>query len=444
MSQLRANSIVNSAGDGSPSFPFGIGDASVNYAAVAGIATYSSTAGIATYSSTAGIATDAQGLTGTPDITVGNVVGSTATFSGDVSVGGTITYEDVTSIDSVGVITARQGIDVTAGNITMSGSGNIDLSSGSGNITLGSNALYAGGVQYRYYVSGDDSILYHGNADGSLVSVTDTNFIVSNTGFAQTSAVFTPTGSAELYHNNSKKLETNSDGVEITGIVTASTGFRGPQYIFESADLNAWYNIPMMAQSTAGGQYSNLMVDNGGIQFNPGSNEFYLGNNIRANGNTGIITATTVDSTFVNPSRLSVSLGSWLEGYKFEEGTINTGTSLTGTFDYNILNGHVQTWSSATSGNYGPNFIINGSTIDAFTDVGDVMTATVMVASSSHYLAGANIQIDGSSANLDINYVGGSAPSAANGSGYDIYSFTIQKSAATPAYIVTVNALGAN
>ena len=38
-----------------------------------------------------------------------------ANFTGDVSVGGILTYEDVTSIDSVGIITARQGIHVGAG-----------------------------------------------------------------------------------------------------------------------------------------------------------------------------------------------------------------------------------------------------------------------------------------------------------------------------------------
>ena len=38
-----------------------------------------------------------------------NVTGVT-TFAGDVSIGGTLTYEDVTNIDSVGLITARDGI----------------------------------------------------------------------------------------------------------------------------------------------------------------------------------------------------------------------------------------------------------------------------------------------------------------------------------------------
>ena len=44
-----------------------------------------------------------------------------STFGGDVSIGGTLTYEDVTNIDSVGLITARAGINVTGGNTTIKG-----------------------------------------------------------------------------------------------------------------------------------------------------------------------------------------------------------------------------------------------------------------------------------------------------------------------------------
>jgi len=67
------------------------------------------------YADTAGISTVSQGLTGTPDISVGIVTATSATFTGNVSVGGTLTYEDVTNIDSVGLITARSGIKVGSG-----------------------------------------------------------------------------------------------------------------------------------------------------------------------------------------------------------------------------------------------------------------------------------------------------------------------------------------
>ena len=45
--------------------------------------------------------------------TSGIVVTGVSTFSGNVSVGGTLTYEDVTNIDSIGIITARSGIVAT-------------------------------------------------------------------------------------------------------------------------------------------------------------------------------------------------------------------------------------------------------------------------------------------------------------------------------------------
>jgi len=48
----------------------------------------------------------------------GAISGSSATFTGNVSVGGTLTYEDVTNVDSIGIVTARSGIELGAGSIT--------------------------------------------------------------------------------------------------------------------------------------------------------------------------------------------------------------------------------------------------------------------------------------------------------------------------------------
>ena len=52
-------------------------------------------------------------VSGTTGTFSGAVSGTTGTFTGNVSVGGTLTYEDVTNVDSVGIITARSGIVVT-------------------------------------------------------------------------------------------------------------------------------------------------------------------------------------------------------------------------------------------------------------------------------------------------------------------------------------------
>ena len=65
----------------------------------------------------------ASSITGTPHVSLGNVnagiatftgalSGTTANFSGNVTVGGVLTYEDVKNVDSIGIITARSGVDV--------------------------------------------------------------------------------------------------------------------------------------------------------------------------------------------------------------------------------------------------------------------------------------------------------------------------------------------
>ena len=65
----------------------------------------------------------ASSITGSPSVSLGNVnagiatftgalTGTTANFSGNVTVGGVLTYEDVKNVDSLGIITARSGVDV--------------------------------------------------------------------------------------------------------------------------------------------------------------------------------------------------------------------------------------------------------------------------------------------------------------------------------------------
>ena len=95
MSKLQVDDIVNKDDTGSVGFSRG--------AVVTGVVTATQFSGNAT------------GLSGTPDITVRNITGVAATFTG------VLTYEDVTNIDSVGIITARTGIKVLAGGINAVG-----------------------------------------------------------------------------------------------------------------------------------------------------------------------------------------------------------------------------------------------------------------------------------------------------------------------------------
>ena len=130
MSQLLVDDIVNKDDSGAPGFSKGVtvtGNAVVGAAVTinstgidiaSGIVTATSFSGNATSATSA---TNASGLTGTPNIVVGSVTAASGSVSGNFSVGGTLTYEDVTNIDSVGLITARNGIDVLAGISTFQG-----------------------------------------------------------------------------------------------------------------------------------------------------------------------------------------------------------------------------------------------------------------------------------------------------------------------------------
>ncbi len=66
---------------------------------------------------------------GGPNFPLGITVAGVSTLGGNVSIGGTLTYEDVTNVDSVGVVTARSGVDINAGGL--------DVTAGGINVTAG-------------------------------------------------------------------------------------------------------------------------------------------------------------------------------------------------------------------------------------------------------------------------------------------------------------------
>ena len=89
MSRLRANSITNKGANGAPTATNGL--------EVTGICT----------------ATDFSGQSGGAADFPNGLTGTTATFTGNLGVGGVLTYEDVTNVDSLGVGTFRDGIRCT-------------------------------------------------------------------------------------------------------------------------------------------------------------------------------------------------------------------------------------------------------------------------------------------------------------------------------------------
>ena len=75
--------------------------------------------------------------TGSPTFTNGVVVSGVGTFSSQVSIAGTLTYEDVTNVDSVGVLTARVGAKILAGGLNAVGVVTATSFSGDGSALTG-------------------------------------------------------------------------------------------------------------------------------------------------------------------------------------------------------------------------------------------------------------------------------------------------------------------
>ena len=183
MSRLRANQITNENANGAPNFPHGL--------TVTGIVTAT---------------TGGQNISG--DLTVS---GNT-TLTGSLGVGGTITYEDVANVDSVGIITARAGVNITGGNITLGDSSG----SSDDRIKLGASGdleIYHGSNQNYISVSGTGNL-----------NLTSGGAVVTKVNSSEDAIVCNANGSVDLYHDNSKKIETTSAGVTVTGTVTDSKG----------------------------------------------------------------------------------------------------------------------------------------------------------------------------------------------------------------------------
>ena len=86
MSKVQVDKVVNLSDDGAPQLTYGA-ELPVGY-----------------------------GLTGAGGLNISGVVtAASAVFSGNVTIGGTLTYEDVTNIDAVGVITAQSGVNISGG-----------------------------------------------------------------------------------------------------------------------------------------------------------------------------------------------------------------------------------------------------------------------------------------------------------------------------------------
>jgi len=131
---------------------------------ISGVTTSTSFTGDVVGDVTGNVTGNATGLSGTPDIVVQNITGVGATFTGTVS------YENIQNLDSVGMVTARIGLNVgplTGIAATIDIGGNIDA----GIVTA--TSFYGDGANLSNVISGVDI-----RSGGSILGagVTDINW----------------------------------------------------------------------------------------------------------------------------------------------------------------------------------------------------------------------------------------------------------------------------
>ena len=218
-------------------------------------------------------------------------------FTRNVTIGGTLTYEDVTNIDSVGLVTARTGIEIGArpgvaasisvdGNMIVSGISTFggDIKTSASNIVLGDSGsvsddriVFGAGSDLSIYHNGTHSFLKNDN--GTLVLSSDAFSITNNAGNSNRVSSHSG-GEVKLYYSDSAKLETTNTGVTVTGVTVDDgathdgdvtfTSANGNNILFDKSDNSLEFGDSVKAKFGAGGDLniehdgSNSYISDGG------------------------------------------------------------------------------------------------------------------------------------------------------------------------------------
>lgn len=146
----------------------------------------------------------------------------------------------------------------------------------------------------------------------------------------------------------------------------------------------------------------------------------------------GALTATSIQNTPIGSSTASTGAFTTLSAtgttsiYEVLEKASIAATSLTGTVNFNALDGAVLYCTSNASGNWTLNVRGDGSTtLNNVMATGDSLSLAVLVTQGSTAYYQSGFQIDGSS--VTPKWAGGTAPTAGNASSVDAYTITIFK-----------------
>ncbi len=183
------------------------------------------------------------------DVTVGVLtVTNTLSVGGTVSIGGTLTYEDVTNIDSVGLITARSGVSVSGGGLNVVG-----ITTLKGVVETTSAGSYSGTELTCDTSTG--TVFTHDLQSGLVKSIKISNFpAISNS-----------------FHTVTVILIQNDAG---TGHTTAALGI-GTNVTLDPDGVTGFSTVAMVGSGTTitlGATADDINIISFGIHYNGGTN----------------------------------------------------------------------------------------------------------------------------------------------------------------------------
>ena len=212
----------------------------------------------------------------------GIVVTGVSTFNGNVSVGGTLTYEDVTNIDSVGLITARKGI-IATGVVTATSF------SGSGANLTGVESGVSDFVASGDIPNGATVVI---NTDGTVGIVTRTASTDPDNPDVGTPVVFnsgTTQSMSSIYDSNSNKVViayrdggNNNYGTAVIGTVTPTTN-------------SISFGTPVVFNSSGRSD-----LGNGSVAYDSSNNKVVIAYKDHGNSNYGTAVVGTVSGTSIS------------------------------------------------------------------------------------------------------------------------------------------------
>ena len=460
MSEIRVNNIVAADGSSAPQFPSGF-----SLATGMGITNSPNLTGSAvTFSGLSQItnATDStSSTTGSLVVTGGVGIAKNVYIGAGLSVAGTLTYEDVTNVDSVGLITAKSGVNITGGQLqvgvaysvgaagvaTAAGfvgpltgavTGNADTATTATNVTVADESsdttcfpTFVTAATGNLPPKSGSNLTF--NSSSGLLSATLLGGTVNTAAQGSITSLGTLTGlnvngdvsfSGDSYNilwdksDNALEFADNAKAKFGTGADFSISHDGSDTYLSGDVDgldvfLRSRKDLTLSCGNASSGYHSVLYADNNGAArlYHPASDAIRLQTTADGVNITGMTTCTT---------------GAHFQGLLRENCNIVANKLSAGT-NIDLEDGMIHYYSTNETTTATPNIRWNSSySLNDKMSTGEAVTVTIIYKpnNAGYY---ASLTVDSSAATEEWN--GGSAPSSANSGGYDVLTHTLVKTA---------------